>query len=132
MSDPEVLARTFSTVNLTCLSDVKSNCPAQLIWRNDTMPLESGTKYQIEQKKMRSKCKLQSILSIVNVTEGDEGNYSCNWDCNSRVAAVNLKVFSQSPTGKRLLKKQNDLTESKLCLIQTLIPKLKREHYFAY
>lgn len=96
------------------------------------MPLESGTKYQIEQKKMRSKCKLQSILSIVNVTEGDEGNYSCNWDCNSRVAAVNLKVFSQLQTGKRLLKKQNDATESKLCLNQTLIPKPKREHYFAY
>ena len=80
----------------------------QLIWRNDTTRLESGTKYQIEEKKMRSRCKLKSILSIVNVTEGDEGNYSCKWDCNSRVAAVNLKVFSQSQTGKSLLKKNKN------------------------
>ena len=77
----------------------------ELIWRNDTTRLESGTKYQIEDKEMRSRCKLKSILSIVNVTEGDEGNYSCKWNCNSRVAAVNLKVFSQSQTGKSLSKK---------------------------
>ena len=89
-------------------------CPTQLIWHNDTAPLESGTKYQIEQKKMRSKCKLQSILSIVNVTEGDEGNYSCNWNCDSGVAAVPLKVFFQSQTAKSLFKKktQADATES--------------------
>ena len=107
----------------------------ELIWRNDTTRLESSTKYQIEEMKMRSRCKLKSILSIVNVTEADEGNYSCNWDCNSRVAAVNLKVFSQSQTGKSLLKKkqtnkQNDATESKLYLSQTVIPKPKPEHYF--
>ena len=85
----------------------------ELIWRNDTTRLESSTKYQIEEVEMRSRCKLKSILSIVNVTEGDEGNYSCNWDCNSRVAAVNLKVFSQSQTGKSLLKKQKKNKQTK-------------------
>ena len=115
VSDPEILARAFSTVNLTCLSDGNNICPKQLIWHNGTAPLESGAKYQIEQKKMRSKCKLQSILSIVNVTDGDAGNYSCNWDCNSGVAAINLKVFFQSQIGKSLFKKKNKMTQKNQC-----------------
>ena len=103
VSAPEVLARTFSTVNLTCLSDVQDECPTQLIWRNETAPLGNGIKYQIEQKKM-GKCKLQSILSIFNVTKDDEGNYSCNWECDNRVAGIHFKVFvqSQTATGKIL------------------------------
>ena len=98
-STPEVVARTRSTVTLTCLSDQGDSCPTELIWHNDTALLERSTKYQIEQKEMRSKCKLQSILSIFNVTEDDEGNYSCN--CDSRVAAIFLKVFVQSQTGTK-------------------------------
>jgi len=111
VSAPEVLARTFSTVNLTCLSDVDGACP-QLIWHNETAPLENNAKYQIKKKKMRSKCKLQSILSIFNVTEDDEGNYSCTWNCKNRVAGIYLKVFVQSQTGKSLVKKRSGATES--------------------
>ena len=110
VSDPEVPARTFSTVNLTCLSDVKDKCPTKLIWRNKTAPLENGTKYQIEQKQL-SKCKLQSVLSIFNVTEDDKGNYSCNWNCNNREYGIHFKVFVHSQKGKSLFKK-NDATES--------------------
>jgi len=106
VSAPEVLARTFSTVNLTCLSDVHDKCPKQLTWRNETALLKNDTKYQIEQKKTRSKCKLQSILYIFNVTEDEEGNYSCNWTCNSQVAGIHWKVFVQSQTGKSLVKKK--------------------------
>ena len=106
----EVLATTFSTVNLTCLSDVKDKCPTKLIWRNETAPLENGTKYQIEQKQM-SKCKLQSVLSIFNVTEDDEGNYNCNWNCNNREHGIHFEVFVHSQKGKSLFKK-NDATES--------------------
>ena len=106
VSAPEVLARTFSTVNLTCLSDVHDKCPKQLTWRNETALLKNDTKYQIEQKKTRSKCKLQSILYIFNVTEDEEGNYSCTWNCKNRVAGIYLKVFVQSQTGKSLVKKK--------------------------
>jgi len=98
---PEVLVRTFSTVNLTCSSDVQDRCPTQLIWHNETAPLENGVKYKMEQTKM-SKCKLQSILFIFNVTKDDEGNYSCNWKCNNRVAGIHFKVLVQSQTGKIL------------------------------
>jgi len=76
-----------------------------LIWYKETALSEKDAKYQIEQKKM-SKCKLQSILSIFNVTEDDEGDYSCNWDCINRVAVIHLEVFVQSQTGKSLLKKE--------------------------
>lgn len=107
-STPEVLAKTFSTVILTCLSDTSEGCPTQLIWHNNTAPVERSKKYHIEQMTMRSKCKLQSILSIFNVTEDDEGNYSCNWDCDSRVATTHLKVFFDPQTGKRRLKQSND------------------------
>ena len=110
VSDPEVPARTFSTVNLTCLSDVQSECSKELFWYNDTAPLESGTKYQVEQKEMSSKCKLQSILSIFNVTKDDEGNYSCKWSCNNRVAVIHL--FLQSQKCKSLLERRSDATES--------------------
>ena len=105
---PEVLAETFSTVILTCLSDTAGGCPTQLIWHNSTAPVERSKKYQIEQMTMRSKCKLQSILSILNVTEDDEGNYSCYWDCNNRVATTLLKVFVNPQTGKTRLKQSND------------------------
>jgi len=133
-SDSEVLVKTFSTVILTCLSDVRYYCPTQLIWHNNTGPVERSKKYQIEQKTMRSKCKLQSILSIFNVTEDDEGNYSCYWDCDSRVAAIHLATFIQSHTGIGLFKQRNDRAEMRfffrpnLCLPLTLNPDLTIDH----
>jgi len=83
---------------------------------------------------MRSKCKLQSTLSIFNVTEDDEGNYSCYWDCYSRVAAIHLATFIQSRTGIGLFTQRNDRAEMSffflpnLCLPLTLNPDLTIDH----
>ena len=69
------------------------------------MTLENGEKYEINEKKTQSKCKIQFILSIFNVTENDGGTYSCHWTCEfegTTEAAIDLKVFDNPPTGKSL------------------------------
>lgn len=69
------------------------------------MQLEGGEKYELVVKKIRSKCKIEFILSIFNVTENDEGTYSCHWlykdEINTK-AAIDLKIFDDLPTGKSL------------------------------
>ena len=80
---------------------------------------------------MRSKCKLQSILSIFNVTKDDEGNYSCYWDCNNRVAAIHLATFIQSRTGIGRFKKDTaeiSFFSSKPLPTLTLNPDLTIDH----
>ena len=69
------------------------------------MPSERGEKYKIVQKKTLSKCKTEFILSIFNVTENDEGTYSCHWLCeykNTTKAAIDLKVYDNPSTGKNI------------------------------
>ncbi|KAL9967131.1 hypothetical protein ACROYT_G025303 [Oculina patagonica] len=92
----EILARTFSNVSLTCWIDMDDNCPQYLFWHFNDNPthLDGGEKYEIVEKKT-SECKKQFILSIFNVTENDEGTYSCHWLCeyeNTKKAAIDLKV----------------------------------------
>ncbi|KAJ7386698.1 hypothetical protein OS493_006709 [Desmophyllum pertusum] len=101
ISDPEVLASTFSNASLTCWIDIDGYCPEYLFWYLNDKQLESGEKYAIVEKKTRTKCKNEFILSIFNVTESDEGTYSCHWLCeyeDTTKAAIDLKVYVQPPT----------------------------------
>ena len=49
------------------------------------------------------------MLSIFNVTESDEGTYSCHWLCkheNTIKVAIDLKVDDELQTGRNVLMPQ--------------------------
>ena len=102
----EVLAAKSSKANLTCWTDNGLFfCSGEWYLNDNLVPLERGEKYKIVKKKTRSKCKTEFFLSILNVTENDEGTYSCHWICgyeNATIAAIDLKVFDDLSIGKSL------------------------------
>ena len=73
------------------------------------MSLKSGEKYEIQERKTKTKCRTDFIITIFNVTEADEGEYKCTWFCEkdrptylSRSSTIQLMVFplpAGSPTG---------------------------------
>ena len=100
-------ASISSNVSLACLIDYGWTCPQRLFWNlnNHSEPLpESGEKYKIQVKDTQSKCKKEFILSIFNVTEHDEGTYSCHWRCENSAlkAAIDLKVSDEPETGNNI------------------------------
>jgi len=105
----EIAANVSSNVSLSCWIDfVQYYCPRELLWKfNDKLePLpESGKKYKVELKDTNSKCQKEFILSIFNVTESDNGKYSCHWLCaylSTTSAAIDLKVVGPQ-AGKTFL-----------------------------
>ena len=101
----EVLAAKSSSANLTCWTDNGLFCSGEWYLNDNLVPLERGEKYKIEEKKTRSECQTEFFLSILNVTENDEGTYSCHWICeyeNATIAAIDLKVFDDLSIGKSL------------------------------
>ena len=73
------------------------------------MSLKPGEKYEIQERKTKTKCRTDFIITIFNVTEADEGKYKCTWFCEkdrptylSRSSTIQLMVFplpAGSPTG---------------------------------
>ena len=60
------------------------------------MSLKSGEKYEIQERKTKTKCETDFVITIFSVTYADEGKYSCKWLCNkeySRSSTIQLKVF---------------------------------------
>jgi len=104
IASSEIFASKSSNTNLTCWIDYESYCPDSLTWHlndNRTPLPENGPKFKVEEKDTHSTCKKEFILSIFNVTEIDEGTYSCHWHCeyeNTTKAAIDLKVFNPQPT----------------------------------
>ena len=100
-----IFATAFSNVTLQCLVEIALDGLPHLEWHlNNSLPLKNGEKYEIEEKKTHTKCKTDFILTIVNVTDNDEGNYGCQMSDEfgySTSATIQLKVFHQ-PTGKKL------------------------------
>lgn len=99
----EVLAAKYSNVNLSCWIDNPdlSFCSGKWYLDDNLVQLKGGEKYEIVVKKIRSKCKIEFILSIFNVTENDGGTYSCYWLCRDEIntkAAIDLKIFDDLPT----------------------------------
>ena len=65
------------------------------------MKLKSGEKYDIRERKTNTKCKKDSILTIVNATDADKGEYKCRYVCNfadSWYSTIQLKVFPGTDT----------------------------------
>ena len=71
----------------------------QWYFNNSSVKLKSGEKYDIQERKTNTKCKKDFILTIVNVTDADEGKYKCEWLCEnddpsfSRSSIIQLKVY---------------------------------------
>ena len=98
----------YFNVSLKCLVTVSpSYCyDNSLRWYLNNSPgkLESGEKYDIQERETHTKCKTDFILTIVNVTEADEGNYKCQWLCDEgfsdpKSSTIQLKVFPPPVAG---------------------------------
>ena len=113
ISSPKVSVTAFDNVSLKCLVGVRPrDCyDSKLQWRfsNRWMSLKSGEKYEIQERKTKTKCKRDFIITIFNVTEADEGKYKCTWFCEkdrptylNRSSTIQLVVFALPagpPTG---------------------------------
>ena len=102
-SSPTVSVTASSNVSLKCEVGVRpSDCrDNSLGWyfNNSSGELKFGEKYNIQERKTNTRCKKDFILTIVNVTEADEGMYECKWLCEkdypsfSRSSIIQLKVY---------------------------------------
>ena len=109
ISSPKVSGTVYSNVTLECKVGVSpSDCwdnSLQWYFNNSSGELKSGEKYDIQERKTNTRCKTDFILTIVNVTEADEGKYKCQWLCEedypsfSRSSIIQLKVYSPSEKG---------------------------------
>jgi len=92
-------------VSLSCWIGFDNNCPqteTELFWtfndKREHLP-ESGKKYNVELNDTHATCRKELTLSIFNVTESDEGKYSCHWHCDQyearKNAVISLSVFTQ-------------------------------------
>ena len=104
ISSPQVSVTAYSNVSLKCEEGVRpSDCwdnSLQWYFNNSSGELKAGEKYDIiQQRKTNTRCKTDFILTIVNVTEADEGEYKCKWLCDkdypsfSTSSIIQLKVF---------------------------------------
>ena len=108
-SFPTVSVTVYTNVSLKCLAFVRpSDCwDNSLRWyfNNSSGELKSGEKYDIQERKTNTRCKTDFILTIANVTEADEGKYTCQWLCDndypsfSRSSNIQLKVYPPSEKG---------------------------------
>ena len=93
----------YSSVTLECKVGLRpSDCldnSARWYFNKGSVELISGEKYDILEMKVNNRCKKDCILTIVNVTEADEGEYKCQWLCDeddpslSSSSIIQLKVF---------------------------------------
>ena len=100
ISSPEVSVTANTNVSLKCLVGVRPNeCnDNELQWHfsNSWTPLKSSEKYEIQERKTKTKCETDFIITIFSVTYADEGKYSCKWLCDkeySTSSTIQLKVF---------------------------------------
>ena len=101
----EVSKIAYLNVRLKCRVDVRpSDCDdnsLQWYFNNSSVKLKSGEKYDIRERKTNTKCKKDFILTIVNATDADKGEYKCRYVCNfadSRSSTIQLKVFPGTDT----------------------------------
>ena len=108
-SSPTVSVTAYSNVSFKCLAFVRpSDCwdnSLQWYFNNSSGELKSGEKYDIQERKTNTRCIIDFILTIFNVTEADAGKYECQWLCEkdnpslSRSSIIQLKVYSPSKKG---------------------------------
>ena len=109
ISSPTVSVTAYFNVSLKCLAFVRpSDCwDNSLRWyfNNSSGELKSGEKYVIQERKTNTRCNIDFILTIVNVTDADEGGYKCHYLCDkyypslSKSSTIQLKVYPPSVAG---------------------------------
>ena len=106
ISSPVVSVTAYFNVSLKCLVSVRpSDCwdnSLQWYFNNSSGELKSGKKYDIQERKTSTRCIIDFILTIFNVTEADAGKYECQWLCEkdyTRSSIIQLKVYSPSKKG---------------------------------
>ena len=84
----KVTASASSNVSLICLVEIDPDGCAdslELQWRhlrfNSSVLIQGDEKYQIQEKKTNTKCKMEFILTINNVTKDDSAKYRCQLVC---------------------------------------------------
>ena len=92
----------YNNVSLKCLVEIDpDNCAAysmkfQWFFNNSSTPLTSGEKYDIQERRTNSRCKIDFILTIANVTDDDEGKYICQGICRKfKPSYLNSTSFIQ-------------------------------------
>ena len=115
ISSLEVSKTAYSNVSLKCEVAVRpSDCwdnSLQWYFNNSSVKLKSGEKYVIQERKTNTRCNIDFILTIVNVTEADEGGYKCQYLCDkdypslSKSSTIQLKVFPPSGTDTPVISK---------------------------
>ena len=111
ISPRHVSVTGFNNVSFKCLVEGRpDSCFSnnEFQWRFLDRPLKSGEKYEIQERKTKTKCKTDFIITIFNVTQADEGKYKCTSFCEknyptfNRVSTIQLMVFplpGGSPAG---------------------------------
>ena len=102
ISPRHVSVTGFNNVKFRCLveerpSDCSNNELLQWHFNNSWRSLKSGEKYEIQERKTKTKRERVSIITIFNITYADEGTYSCRWICKDGISTVtysSMKVVS--------------------------------------
>ena len=86
LSPRHVSVTGFNNVSLKCLVEERlDSCSNNelLQWGFFDRPLKSGEKYEIKERKTKTKWKRVSMITIFNIGYNDEGKYYCRYSCKN-------------------------------------------------
>ena len=100
ISPHHVSVTGFNNVTFKCLvKEARDSCFSndELQWLFFDRPLKSGEKYEIQDRKTKTKWKKVSMITIFNIDYPDQGAYGCRYSCKyggSATTFSSMKVLS--------------------------------------
>ena len=101
ISPRHVSVTGVNNVSLKCLVEERlDSCSNNelLQWRFFYRLLKSDEKYEIQERKTKTKWKRVSMITIFNISYSDEGPYTCWYSCKSG-AAIGTSLFMKVLSG---------------------------------